>query len=567
MEPEIKPLREAIANERTSADPPEDIAKRAEALAAKGDVTGARRERERWLAAREKRSGNPAWAFAETTSTPFDLAWSPDSKLAAIARGGDLSLYDGDLRKERERYHLGAGDAAVSWFSRRRALVVRGPGAAARVLDLDAKHIGAPLAGHEGDVTSAWASADERYVIVRGSKRITLFDAATSALVGSVSFPEDVQDLAVSASSSKLAVALEGGAVGLYELPGRTFIRELGSARGAANVYFQGDARVLVGRSGQLATFDATTGAPIGKPLENQDCDPMLLGPGAARLVWRCYAFLEAENAPGKPRLMLELPTTQAHLYTSFNGLSASPDGSRIWFSLFEEQGIVDTKTGKRIATLPGDDFGYEVMFRPDNQRIVGIKPGGAVLTTWDFKKDKRDLFAADSLASATLLGAATAQIPAETLATMKDPSRIGASPDGRVILTIAGDVATLTDTAASTKVTLVTDATDEATVVFFGSRVAALRLPSIGAVRFFQIPSGKSLGTLQTFKDTGALYRSDLGNVEPFGDAASHLSCLVAPDVEPFAACADRFVEVGLLARTLAGRGCTAEDVGDACE
>ncbi len=101
MEPQIKPLREAIANERTSADPPEDIAKRAEALAAKGDAAGARRERERWLAAREKRSGNPAWAFAETTSTPFDLAWSPDSKLAAIARGGDLSLYDGDLRKER----------------------------------------------------------------------------------------------------------------------------------------------------------------------------------------------------------------------------------------------------------------------------------------------------------------------------------------------------------------------------------------------------------------------------------------------------------------------------------
>jgi hypothetical protein len=748
---EIGAQQQIIEGERAAppGESPDEIRSRAEALSAKGDAAGARRERERWLAAREKAAGAAAVLDLPQALAEIDLAWSPDSALAGVLHGGVLSIRDGDLRAEKERYPVGAGAARIGWLHARRAVLALDPEASTlRLVDLDSHRVGPAVTAHQGKAESFEVSADDRLVAVWGGTGVSIFDLAearsTAFLAG------EPQAISMSPSGKKIVIASETKAA-VYDLPGLTSPVTLAREGAIATARMPSDDRVIVGGAGTVETFDAAKGLPVGKPITNQECEPWLLGARSEKLVWTCYAYMEAESAPGKKRVTLATPSTEAHLYTSFDALAASPDGSRVWFSLWGQQGIVDTKSGKQVAA-GGAPYGWiRVQFRPDNRRIAARNFTATELWTSDLGKDERTaiknpngetvsalvvpadgklLFAdmdavppqregevaktrlalrppgedAPSIevpesdnpisfsedGTRALLhrdksidvielpkGTPVASVPANLLESgvlaprgdrcaiagdqemrivelpggkslaswkqralgtevrfspggnrllvatgdvtwlyeigQKEPrvlsdeqapaafagdgkvvvarqgavalrdlatdeersvpgpeksETVAASPDGRFAVAISGDSARLVDFSSNSSVALPLEGLSGVTATFVsGGRVTVLFSAAEQKALLFQAPSGTKLGTLARLGPAAAYYRAATGNVELLGKAAKDAACVVAPAIEPFSVCEDRYAEAGLFARAIAGRGCTAEDAGDVCD
>lgn len=177
----------------------------------------------------------------------------------------------------------------------------------------------------------------------------------------------------------------------------------------------------------------------------------------------------------------------------------------------------------------------------------------------------------------ARLLEAGPLTVVVHDLATHEDrsipgvagPLRLTVTPDGATAIVATKDATHLIDVAGGTgpRGTLLKGSGALPAVFFAGGRAAGVYSEQQGTVQLYQLPSGARLGELRRTGSKGAVYFSETGNLEPLGEGAKALECLRDPGLLPASDCEDRFVEAGLWARTLAGRGCTAEDVGDVCD
>lgn len=757
---EISALRKAISTERDDdgSRSPDDLAAEAAELVSRGSPDLARRKRERALRAKERRAGASTTIRIPSRGGSIDFMWAKDGSAGALLRGNELSIYDPDLRAVRSVLAMDPRMQSIEWLGSKEILASGGKTGSYQLAFPDAGKTGSvfniPM---EGALDHAMAP-DNRTLVLASGTQMLLFDAKKAEVIAKHDLSDTIHSFDVSPSGSRVAVSFSSGALKIYDLPSFRVAAEAPAGAKERSPRFQSETRLVARSEGVVETLDVATGKPIGKPLVNNDCSPMLMGERADRLVWACYAYLEAESAPGRPRLRLSTPETTAHNYTSFSALSASPGGSRIWYSIWGEQGIVDTKTGKLVTRVEAPTF-FGVQFRPDDRRIAAIRGDLAALWTSDLQKDERTVVEDASLGiECTTLGVspnealvlvdfegakseASGEDPAgDITATLRIPGNghqgptplgdvgckaqltldasraallrkghvdilempsgvlrlsvpleksryeearlapsgdllvlstgdkiraveasggkelrswrvkgglvgnIYLSPSGRRFVVVTPREARVYDVDREEVTTLSSvreplafvgeqklvwpngkevilfdlptgnarktkgpDRVDRLVTFPSGTRVlastndglylldtaleesplrlgdrllerdSAASLPSgktlvvyrhdRGLVEVLQTRSGRRLGELRRLDKSTSVYVSDAGNIEVLGPAHPEVKCLFPPGALAFSECADRYVETGLWARTLAGRGCTAEDVGDACE
>ncbi len=256
-----------------------------------------------------------------------------------------------------------------------------------------------------------------------------------------------------------------------------------------------------------------------------------------------------------------------------------SPDGARVVVAGDDDLRLLTVADGRERAAWPLEKTAnVSVSFSPSGARFVLSGHRGGELV--EIGRERQTLgdergpagFAGEDVVLVATEGAlAVRDLRARTLRSVAGPSApryVVGSADGRWAF-VAGARSALIDlhTERATDLGYVEWHAGDTAAFVAGGRVLGIARAREEAVEIVDTLRGARIGRLQLTSARGAAYRSIFGSVETFGEGDRDVACVRAPKTLPFATCRDAYLEEGLLARTLRGHGCAAEDVGSLCE
>lgn len=351
-----------------------------------------RRRKERWLAALDRDAGAATRVSAPDPAIRRSFSWAPDGSRGALLQGGELSIYDPELRAEQQRYSLGEGSFEVLWLPSAKGLVaVNRLAGGHRILDLERRKAGPIAAVGEAAFTVA-ISRDGKTLVWAGTK-IRFLDLATTKEIGALATDDPFVGVGWSPAGDKVALGFGDGRVRVLSFPSLRPVSSLQDQLEPATPLFLSDDRLLVVQPGHVALHEVATGKTVGKPSMDEHCLALPLDDGTPSVLRVCseYQTIHVEDVrTGKSRTLYARPE-DAPYHPGFEMFSVSPGGATVWLGWPGEQHLLDVKTGNEIATLRAQGA-TEMSIRPDGKRLAAVEFDGARLWTSDLHGDERQV-------------------------------------------------------------------------------------------------------------------------------------------------------------------------------
>jgi WD40 repeat protein len=228
-----------------------------------------------WDMAGDRRLGRPL-TFSTEPLEAAGLAVSPDGALAAVTQpGGQIRLLDA-ASLEPVGEPLAVADGLVqqlAFSSDGRTLAVTATDGTVAVVDIASRSVRPIATGLPQGLTVVALTASGRTLAVGGeSGQIELWDAQTATRIGTpLELGAMVDQISFDSGGQRLAAALVDGRVEVWDVAKRERLLSFTSDRAAAtSVSFSPDGRLLVaaGLSGSFRLFEASTGEPLGGPIQ-----------------------------------------------------------------------------------------------------------------------------------------------------------------------------------------------------------------------------------------------------------------------------------------------------------
>jgi WD40 repeat protein len=379
----------------------------------------------------------------------------------------------------------------------------------------------------------AWSEGGKRFA-TGAFNTVHLYDGSTFGEIARLEgHAAPVTSLAWAPDGHKLAVGSNDRAVRVY---GGGTRRIDGHSAPVTALSFSPDGSWLVSGSldGWIRRWDAQTGASA----------PAIEGAGAvASLSWAADGKTIAAVSPDKS-LRLYDPWTAANKTEETPsgpgayGVSFAPDGHRVVFAVIGRVAIVrDTATGKELARLVGHDGAINGVAWSADGVVIATASSDKTVRLWN-----GNTFALEATLTTSAPVASVAIRPHGS----SGPAIAAGTTDGSVHLFSLASNKPLMRLNAHLESVLALSFSSDGRFLATGSRD--------GTTNVYSLPDAQLRASIRGVTSSDSAYAfAPSGELELFGaEAREYPVCRIGPLSVPFELCEERFLEPGLLARTL---------------
>jgi WD40 repeat protein len=379
----------------------------------------------------------------------------------------------------------------------------------------------------------AWSEGGKRFA-TGAFNTVHLYDGASFAELARLEgHAAPVTSLAWSPDGRKLAVGANDRAVRIY---GNGTRRLDGHSAPVTALSFSPDGSWLASGSldGLIRRWDAQTG--VGAP--------PIEGAGAvASLSWSADGKTIAAASPDKSLRLYDpwLSSSKSEETTGgpgAYGVAFAPDGRRVVFAAIGRIAIVrDTASGKELARLVGHDGAVNGVAWSADGATIATASSDRTVRLWN-----GNTFALESTLNA---GAPVASVALRAHAS-SGPAVAAGTTDGAITLFSLSSAKPLMRLAAHLESVLALSFSSDGRFLATGSRD--------GTTSIFSLPDAQLRASIRGVTSSDAAYAfAPTGELELFGaESREYPVCRIGPLSVPFELCEERFLEPGLLARTL---------------